>query len=260
MGEVWGIGWQLSKWLVARGITNTLQLRNMDEEWFRKKAGVVGVRLVLELRGTPCLSLSLVIPPRKTITVSRSFGNDITTLTELREAIATYASRAAEKLRADGTVSGFLYVYVRTNQFATRAQYASSATIPLIPPTDSDIDLIRAAIQALERIYRDGYSYYKAGVILMDLTPAQSLQTDIFVPRDYDRFQRLNKAIDNVNSRFYSGLLHYAATGIRKSWKMKSQFRSPRYTTRWDEIPVVKAGRITSRSLRSPLPVGEREG
>ena len=160
---------------------------------------------------------------------------------ELSEAVATYASRAGGELRRDGSVAGTLTVFLMTNRFSSSPQYSKSAVLSLTPATDCDSDLIKAAVRGLKQIYRSGYTFHKTGVILTDLTPARELQTDLFACRNYDRCQRLNRAVDRVNVAFGAGTIRYAATGIRKRWKVRSDFRSPCYTTCWDEVPRVLA-------------------
>ncbi len=240
VGDIWGIGRQLSKWLHNTGVKNALQLREMPIEQVRKKMGVVGVRLVNELQGIPCLSLTLIIPPRKEITCSRSFGKRVRELDELREALSSFATQAGRRLRQDGSAAGALTVFLKTNPFSDGPRFSQSITIPITPITDCDLDLIRAALNGLEQIYRSGYAFYKIGVTLTDLTRASAIQTDLFVHRDEQRLRQLNQVVDELNLEFGDGVLKYAVTGVRKGWRGRSGFRSPRYTTRWDELPSVR--------------------
>lgn len=239
--DVWGIGSRHGAWLKQRGITTAAALRDMPDELIQKHAGIVGLRTVWELRGRHCLKLELALPPRKGLTCSRSFGRPIRNLRQLEEAVASYASRAAEKLRRDGSVAGLLTVFLMTNRFKDGPSYSKAATLSLTPASDSAPDLIRAAVRGLVRIYRTGFDFHKAGVTLTHLTPAAEVQTDIFAPRDFRRRAALDRAVDAINRRLGSGAVRYAALGIHCRWRMRQNFRSPAYTTRWSDIARVRA-------------------
>ncbi len=239
--DVWGIGSRHSAWLKERGITTAAGLRDIPDELIQKRAGIVGLRTVWELRGRHCLKLELVVPPRKGVTCSRSFGRPLRNLGQLQEAVATYASRAAEKLRRDNSVAGLLTVFLMTNRFGGGPSYSKSATLSLAPASDSAPDLIRAALRGLGKIYRTGFDFHKAGVTLTNLTPEAEIQTDIFAPRDFRRSANLNRAVDLINRHLGAGTLRYATLGIHRRWCMRQNFRSPAYTTRWSDIPRVNA-------------------
>ncbi len=240
--NVWGVGSRHGAWLIERGITSAAGLRDIPDELIQKRAGIVGLRTVWELRGRHCLKLELVVPPRKGVTCSRSFGRRIRNLGQLQEAVATYASRTAEKLRRDNSVAGLLTVFLMTNSFGDGPSYSKSATLSLTPASDNAPDLIRAALRGLDKIYRSGFDFHKAGVTLTNLTPAAEVQTDIFAPRDFRRSGALNRAVDRINRRLGAGSLRYATLGIHRRWRMRQNFRSPAYTTRWSDIPRVNAG------------------
>lgn len=237
--KIWGIGKRHGSWLETQGVKTALELRDIDDERIRRRAGVPGLRTVWELRGRSCLPLELMIPPRKGITCSRSFGRRTRDRRQLREALATYAARAGEKLRRDGSAAGALTVFLMTNRFSNEPQYSRSALLTLNPPADSDRALIQLALAGFERIYRDGYRYHKAGVTLTALCPAHETQTDLFCPLEQPATERLSHALDSVNSHYGAGTIRYAAAGIDKPWRMRSNYRSPCYTTRWEDIPVV---------------------
>src|SRR5439155_12152991 len=148
-----------------------LQLRDINDRWIRQQLGIVGLRLVWELRGISCLPLALCPPPKHSLMVSRSFGRPITTLTEMREAVATYTTRAAEKLRRAHLAAGVVTVFLETNRFADEPQYANSVTIPLPVATQDTAELIRYARRGIEQIFHADYRYKKAGVILTALVP-----------------------------------------------------------------------------------------
>ena len=172
--------------------------------------------------------------------VSRSFGRAITTLIEMREAVATYMTRAAEKLRQHHVAAGVLTVFLMTSQFRDEPQYANSMTLPLSVATQDTSELIRYALRGVEQIYREGYRYQKAGVILTALVPAHQIQTYLFDQHDRERSKRLMAAIDTINTEWGSGTIRYAAVGLRPAWIMRCARRSPRYTTRWEELAVVR--------------------
>ena len=217
-----------------------LQLRQLNDRWVRQELGIVGLRLVWELRGISCLPLELCPPPKQSLMVSRSFGRPITTLTEMREAVATYMTRAAEKLRRHHVAAGVLTVFLMTNRFTDEPQYSNSVTIPLPVATQDTAELIRYALRGVEQIFCEGYRYQKAGVLLTALVPVHQVQTHLFDRQDRERSKRLMTAIDTINREWGSGTIRYAAMGLRPAWIMRCTRRSPRYTTRWEELVEVR--------------------
>jgi DNA polymerase V len=178
--DVWGVGPRGAKWLEDQGIVTALGLKRADPKAIRRKMTVVGEGLVRELNGHPCLPLELVVPPRQGITVSRSFGQTLTALRPIRDALVAFVGRAGEKLRRQGLLAGQVLVFVTTNRFsASRPFYAKSATVRLPYPTDFTPDLVEAATQLLGRLYRPGFQYQKCGVILLDLSPVTQGQGDL---------------------------------------------------------------------------------
>jgi DNA polymerase V len=238
--DIWGIGPGYTRRLKAHEITTALQLRNANDRWIRQQLGVVGQRIVWELRGISCLPLELCPPPKQSLMVSRSFGRPITTLTEMREAVTTYMTRAAEKVRRHHVAAGVVTVFLMTNRFADEPQYSNSVTIPLPVATQDTAELIRYALRGIEQIFREGYRYQKAGVILTALVPAHQVQTYLFDQRDRERSQKLMAAIDTINREWGSGTIRYAAVGLKPRWIMRCARRSPRYTTRWEELVIVR--------------------
>jgi DNA polymerase V len=237
--DVWGIGRSHTKFLRGNGIENALQFRDAETGWVRKHLGVVGERMVLELRGTSCLHLEMVRPAKKAITVSRSFGKLVTTREGMCEAVALYAARASEKLRRERLAAGALMIFILTNRFRDEPQYSNSAVIELPVPTDSTDEITAYALRCLQSIYRKGYRFYKTGIILSDLVPATHIQTDLFDTVDRARAKRLMTALDEVNYRYGAGALAFAASGLERPWKTKFNRKSPRYTTRWEELRKV---------------------
>jgi DNA polymerase V len=238
--DIWGIGPGYTRRLHAHEIKTALQLKNMTDRWVRQELGIVGLRLVWELRGISCLPFALCPPPKQSLMVSRSFGRPITTLVEMREAVATYTTRAAEKLRRHHVAAGVLTVFLMTNRFTEESQYANSVTMPLPVATQDTAELIGYALRGVEQIFRVGYRYQKAGVILTALVPAHQVQTHLFDQHDRERSQKLMAAIDTINKDWGSGTIRYAAVGLRPGWLMRCARRSPRYTTRWEELAVVR--------------------
>jgi DNA polymerase V len=239
--DVWGIGRNHARALNQHGITTALQLRGVDDQWIRKRMGIVGLRLVMELRGVSCLDLDQCPSPKQSLTCSRAFGTLISTLTEMEEAVSVYTSRVAEKLRREQLAATALTVCLTTNEFKEGPQYSNALTLTLPVVTDSTADLIRCALQGIRAIYRDGYRYKKAGVMLTGLLPASQTQADLFDAEDRRKSTRLTTALDAVNNRWGAGTLQYASSGITKAWKTQFHRRSPAYTTDWNELPVVNA-------------------
>ena len=247
--DIWGIGSRLAARLKRAGIATALQLRDANSNHVRRLLGVVGERTALELRGLPCLSLEEIVPPAKSIIRSRSFGRPVLRLEELEEAVATHATRAGEKLRQHRRVAGAMSVFVATSRFRA-SPYANQATVPLDPPTDDTARLIRAALAALRPIFREGLAYQKAGVTLGGLEPRAGLTEYLFARYDRGRSERLMAALDEVNRRLGPDTLRYAASGPcppkqgsprEGGWHMRREHASPRYTTRWAELPTVRA-------------------
>jgi DNA polymerase V len=237
--DVWGIGPNYARRLKAAGIRNALDLRSADAGRWRELTSVMLERVIYELRGVSCLPLELCPPPRRSLTVSRSFGTPVETLAELREAVAFYATRAGEKLRQQKLVANALVVFLSTNRFAGEVLYAPSAAVTLPCATSYTGDLIRYAHRALEQIYRAGHRFKKAGVMLVGLVPAPPVQASLFVSNE--RARRLMDALDQINERMGSRVVRYGALGLKKrtDWQTVCDRRSPRCTTRWEELLVL---------------------
>jgi DNA polymerase V len=238
--DIWGTGPGYSKRLKTHDIRTALPLRDANDRWIRQQLGVVGQRIIWELRGISCLPLELCPPPKQSLMVSRSFGRPITVLSEMREAVATYMTRAAEKLRRAQRAAGVLTVFLTTNRFTDEPQYSNSVTIPLPVATQDTAELIRYALRGIEQLFREGYRYQKAGVIVTSLVPAHQVQTHLFDQHDRKRSEWLMAALDVINTQWGSGTIRYAAVGLRPPWIMRCGHRSPRYTTRWEELVVVR--------------------
>ncbi|WP_152048770.1 DUF4113 domain-containing protein, partial [Aureimonas psammosilenae] len=195
-----------------------------------------------ELRGIPCLALEDVPPQRKGCAVTRSFGEPVTTLAGMLEAVAAYATRAGEKLRRHGLETDHMAVFMHTSAFRPGDRPYSGSTVVHLPEASADtLDLVRAAKRGARAIWRDGYRYAKAGIVMTDLVPAGTAQRPLFDARDRERSDKLMTAIDAVNGKFGRGTIMPAAAGIKQKWATKFEMRTPRYTTRIKEIPRVAA-------------------
>ncbi len=233
--KVWTVGIKTALKLKGAGIKTALALRDADIGWIRQKFGVVGVRTVYELRGISCYPLEQNPPLKKSIAVSRMFGKPVESIEELKEAVASYASRAGEKLRGQGLAAGVMTVYVTTSRFIVN-RYFNSHTVEFAAATSDTIELIRNACRCIDRLYRKGCAFKKCGIIFNALVPENRAQKALFDNVDRLKSQRLMRAIDSINARL-NGPLQWAAEGLDQSWRVKFKRRSRRYTTRWDELP-----------------------
>jgi DNA polymerase V len=242
VGEVWGVGKRIAKRLNAMGVETVLDLRNISIKEIRAQFGVVMERTCNELRGISCLELEDVAPAKQQIMSSRSFGSPVTTLAELREAVASYVSRAAEKLRAQGSVAAAIQVYIQTNRFKeSDLQYSEGLLVPLPDPTDDTRLLTSAATLGLGLIFKPGYQYKKAGIMLTLISDKAKRQQTLFDdPLQRAQSAKLMAAMDAINAEFGRDTVRAGATGTEKRWAMRSENRSPRFTTRWDELPIAK--------------------
>lgn len=240
--EVWGVGRRISKKLEAMGIKTVLQLADTDIRFIRKHYNVVLERTVRELRGEPCLGLEEFAPAKQEIVCSRSFGQRISTYEEMRQAICLYASRAAEKLRGEHQYCRFISAFVKTSPFAlNEPYYGNSTSVKLLTPTQDSRDIITAATKCLDAIWRDGHRYQKAGVMLGDFYSQGVAQLNLFddnAPRQNS--EKLMEVLDHLNAKDGRGTLYFAGQGIQTAWQMKREMLSPRYTTRFSDLPVVR--------------------
>ena len=240
--EVWGIGARLSKRLNAFGINNALQLADLDIRFVRKHFGVTVERTVRELRGESCFSFDECPPAKQEIVRSRSFGERITDYVQMRQAICSYASLAAERLREEHQYCRFVTAFIKTSPFATNEPYyGKSASIKLLTPTQDSRDIINAAVSSLDAIWKDGHRYQKAGVMLGDFFGQGVAQLNLFdenAPKANS--EALMKVLDHLNAKEGRGTLFFAGQGIQPTWQMKRDFLSPRYTTRFSDLPVAR--------------------
>jgi len=237
--DVWGIGPRYGRMLASYGITNALQLSEADDQWVRRRMTVVGLRTVLELRGIPCSGLNEAQQPKKAIVRSRQFGRDVVDLEEILEPLASYVAAAARVLRKQGSVAGAMRVSIATSRF-NEYTYANSIFRTLPWSTAHTGELIDWACQCMRQIYRPNFVYRRCGVMQTALTPADMQQTSLLNQEHYDGKKRaLMEAIDGVTVQWGERALHWAREGLGQGWRMRQGRRSPRYTTRWDEVPVI---------------------
>jgi DNA polymerase V len=241
--DIWGVGQRLARWCRLRGLSTAWALSQADPALVRRQWGVVGLRLQQELRGVSCLPLVQGPSPKRETCVSRSFSQPIQDLQLLRQAVASYVVRAAEKLRQQQQRTACLTVFIRTSPFQS-GFYSNSATIKLALASNDTAVLLQAALPLVAQLFRSGYRFHKAGVLLQELQPLEQLQQHLFVslsPQQQQRRECLMQLVDQLNARFGAGTLQWAATGLQPPWLMRRGHLSPGYTTRFKELPLVKA-------------------
>ncbi len=244
VGDIWGVGTRSALKLQNIGITDAWQLKQMPEEWCRKNlGGVVGVRLIKELRGEPSIDLEEQLKNKKMITTTRMFGVQVTEIKDIKEAVATYVSRAAEKLRRQQSAAKLITVYVVPKEEGDHIKYRhgsmESAHIILPAATSATNELIKPAMQLVEGLYKKGNIYKKAGVILGGLEPDASIQANLFVANSKNCKRYLMDMLDNINFSMRDDAVKFASSGTEKNWKMRQDLCSPRYTTRWSELRLI---------------------
>ena len=246
VGDIWGVGRQYARKLEEQwGIYDALQLRNRSEEFARKYlGGVTGVRLVKELKGQPAKDMEEELVVKKMIATTRMFGNPVSDIEDIKEAVATYTSRAAEKLRRQFSAAKIVSVFVVKKQQDHMLNFRQGETISthtvLTTATSITQELIKPALSLVDEVYEKGNQYKKAGVMLSGLTPDSSIQGNLFLPGNKNGQRKLMDMIDNINFSQRDDLLKFAASGTKRDWKMRQELRSGKYTTRWDELMEVR--------------------
>ena len=239
VGDIWGIGSRCTARLHALGIHTGWELAKADAGSLRRLFSVCMERTVRELNGVSCFPLEEVPDPKQEIFCTRSFGEKTGDLVPILEATALYASRAAEKLRAQGSLAQALHVFIQTSPF-DRRPYANSTTFALPCATDDTRVLVRHARGAAQALYRGGYAYLKSGVGLLELVPRRHRQEELFQPGPSVKTDRLMAVLDSINREQGRGTVMTAAEGVRKKWAMRQSHRSRSYTTRWSQLPVAR--------------------
>jgi DNA polymerase V len=263
VGKVWGIGRNLKAKLNAMGIKTVLQLKNADERLIKKKFGVLGLRTVLELRGTPCFPMEPVATLVTMRIVSRSFGHLVTELSDIKEAVATYTTRCAEKLRADGLLAGHFTVSMRTSYYRPENQHGAARSVEIDPPTNDTAVLIHEAMKLAEAAFTPGYEYLKAKVIATDLSPVGEVQGSLFAaPVDTEKRDRLMQDMDSLNRRLSPDAVKFGAMGLKPTWAMRSEYFSQRYMTHWGDSDcegLAKDQRSINKTVLRDSPIGQVE-
>ena len=237
LSDIWGIARRLAQRLKALDIHTPQDLRTADTKFIRKNFGVTLERIVHELNGFSCLELELIAPNRKSLIASRSFGRPVNVLDEMRQAIATHASRAAEKMRKQNLATANLCVFIETNPFQkSQPQYRATQSVQLSIATSDTSRIITAALKALSVIWRNGYNYKKGGIMLLDLMPASALQQTLFALPDNIASQSRMQVIDALNKKYGKGSVVIGAAGLKHGWSLRREYLSPNYTTNWQEL------------------------
>ncbi|HQS37991.1 MAG: DNA polymerase V subunit UmuC [Methylophilales bacterium 39-45-7] len=240
VGEIWGVGGKLAPKLKALGINSVLDLKRASPERLRQQFSVVMEKTIRELNGTVCIELEEMVPAKKQIMSSRSFGIPVRDYVSLAESITLYVSRAAEKLRKQQSFAGSIYIYIRTSPFKPDDPfYSNGMTIPLPSPTDDTRQLVNVALWGLKQIYKPNYNYAKSGIMLGELVPIQGVQTDLFSQtRVSPQSTLLMSTMDSINRKMGKESIKLASEGFRRTWKMKQENKTPSYTTCWSDLPV----------------------
>ncbi|MFC0776041.1 Y-family DNA polymerase [Terrimonas alba] len=248
VGDIWGVGHQYAKKLKELWcIYDALQLRNMSEEFAHTHlGGVVGVRLIRELKGIPTKEMEDELTTKKMIATTRMFGSPVGNISDIKEAIATYTSRAAEKLRRQKSAAKMISIFVVAKEqnhlidFRDRYTSGTLTTSVMLPvATSFTNELIKPAVEMVDKIFTKGVLYKKAGVMLSGIVPDESIQGNLFLPDTKNCERKLMDMIDNVNFSQRDDVLKFAASGTTRDWKMRQELRSPRYTTRWNELYAI---------------------
>lgn len=242
--DIWGVGSRSVIKLENIGVTDAWQLRQIPEEWARQNlGGVVGVRLINELRGIPTIQLEEQLGSKKMITSSRMFGCRVTELKDIQEAVATYISRGAEKLRRQGSAAKIVSVYVVVKEEKRDSEFGlgstDSAFVILSAATSDTALLIKSAMVLTRKLYKNGNVYKKAGIMLSGLEPQVSIQANLFDSPPKNTHSLLMNTLDNINFSMRNDMVKFASSGTRKDWKMRQELRSQRYTSRWEELKLI---------------------
>jgi DNA polymerase V len=240
--DIWGVGRQYTKFLNKHNIFNALEFRDVNDKWIRKNMTVMGQRTLFEIRGIPCVSIEYSAPPKKAIVSSRSFGKVTSNLQDLKEAVSYFTHVASRKLRKQNSECHLLSVFLRTNPFKNEPQYHNGCMVQMPTPTSITSEMLKYAHQALEQIFKEDFLYHKVGIMLTGIVPKNKSQLSLFDEEDRMKLDDLTATVDEINLKYGRGTLFYASSGIKRSWKTKAELKSPRFTTNWEELPLVKAG------------------
>ena len=240
IGDVWGIGRRHTKMLEECYIRTAAQFVALSEEWVQNRMSITGVRTWRELHGTPCIEFNHQIADKQSITVSRSFASEIYSFDELSETVSTFAAIAAAKLRDQNSVARLLQVFIFTNRHRDdQPQHREGSAIHFAVPTDSTLEIVKAATTLLKRIYRRGYGYKKSGVSIGEISSASCIQGELFDTIDRPKHKKLMQAIDKINATQGPQAVKLVSQGAITDHTNR-QYLSPQYTTKWEDIPIIK--------------------
>ena len=239
--DIWGVGKQLSKFYIKNGIYNAKQLKNASNTWIKKTKNVLSSRTAMELRGVPCIEIETKQAKRKSCCVSRSFGKKVEKLRELKESVTSYCLNAAEKIRSESLVCKSITVFIRTSPFQNKGIfYSNSKTIDFPIATNNSIEIVKNALEGLDLIYKDGFKYQKAGIILSGLSDSEK-GNSLFKSTKDERIKNLMQSIDNTNYRYGRSTISLASAGINKKWSMRRQYSSKIDTADFYSLPKIQA-------------------
>ena len=241
IGDVWGVGRQLTKFYIKNDIYNAKQLKNISNTWIKKSSNVLSSRTAMELRGISCIDLEIQDSKRKSCVVSRSFGKKVETFQELKESVTNYCLNASEKIRSESLIAKSVTVFLRTSPFQNRGiYYSNSKTIDFPIATDNSIEIVKAAINGLKDIFKRGYKYQKVGVMLSRLSNLEN-KNNLFSSSKDEKIKSLMRSIDSTNCRYGRSALSLASGGVNKKWNMRRKHSSKIDTVDFRCLPTIKA-------------------
>jgi DNA polymerase V len=240
--KVWGVGRKLSVMLKTHNVGTAYDFTKLPADWVRRKMTVTGLKMQRELLGYDEIDLDDIREPKKSIATTRTFGKATSDYGLIETAISTFAVRCAEKLQKQNSIASFITVFLRTDKHREdEPQYGNAYTMALPVATSSELELVKHAVNALREIFREGYNYKRAGVIVTGISNKKEVQPDIFYDYDFEKHERISNAINEINAKYGRDTLRLAAISPSEKWRLQRNFLSPRYTTSWDEILKVKA-------------------
>ena len=239
INDIWGVGRQASKFYIKHGINNAKQLKNISNNWIKNNSNVLASRIAMELRGISCIDLEKTVSKRKSCVVSRSFGQRVEKFQELKESIANYCLNASEKIRSESLIAKSITVFIRTSPFQSKfGHYSNSKTIDFPIGTNNSIEIVKTALSALETIFKNGYRYQKAGVLLTGLSNDDG-KKNLFSSEKDEKINSLMKSIDSTNYRYGRSAISLASAGVKKRWNMKREYSSRIDTADFNLLPKI---------------------
>jgi DNA polymerase V len=236
VADIWGVGRQYARLLKEHNIHKASELVKMNDAWIRKNMHVIGLRTIEELRGKSCITMETILPDKKGITYARSFGNPLTEFSDIEEALSTFTSRCAAKIRKQGSLASVIMVFVMTNRFSDDPKYVNYKIHHLTTPSNNTPELIGHSTTLLKLLFKKGYKYKKVGVIFTDLISETNEQLSFWDHIDRNRQKKIMPVLDRITATMGKDVVKYAIQGTRRRWKLKQEKLSPAYTTKWDDL------------------------